>query len=39
MIEDILIVYVDNVILIRDNLVENNRLKKTQTIEFGVRDL
>lgn len=34
-----IIVYVDDIILTRNNLTEIERLKKTLTIEFEVRDL
>lgn len=35
----ILIVYVDNIILIRDNIEEMERLKEVLAIEFEVKDM
>lgn len=35
----ILIVYIDDITLTRDNLTEIERLKKVFSIEFEVRDL
>ena len=38
-LKTILIVYVDDIIITRDNLIEMGRLKKILALEFEVKDL